>query len=455
MNSLTSALDGSGRTCKITTKADNIPWLTEIPDSWQVVRSLSLFSVGTERAREEDEHLSATQLYGVIPLAEYERLAGRQIVKTILHQERRRHVERDDFVISMRSFQGGLERVWQSGSVRSSYVVLRPSSRVHVGFFAHLFKSEKFIQALRATSNFIRDGQDLNLANFKLVDLPLLPPAQQHQIAKYLDRKTAAIDALIDKKRKLVELLAEKRAALINQAVTKGLDPTVPMKDSGIPWIGGIPAHWEVKSLRRVLIKIDQGWSPQCDSFPVTGDEWGVLKSGCTADGRFRPDENKTLPPGLNPRPSLQIRQGDVLVCRASGSPAIIGSAAIVPPITQHLMLSDKVFRLGIVPRLANARFLVRALGSLGARTQIENMISGAEGLANNLPQSRLKDLVLSIPPLEEQIAIARALDDALGLLEKANEAVFSQISRLQEYRQALITAAVTGQLDIPPAEQP
>lgn len=82
-------------------------------------------------------------------------------------------------------------------------------------------------------------------------------------------------------------------------------------------------------------------------------------------------------------------------------------------------------------------------------------MISGAEGLANNLPQSRLKDLVLSIPPLEEQIAIARALDDALGLLEKANEAVFSQISRLQEYRQALITAAVTGQLDIPPAEQP
>ena len=154
---------------RVCTKSDNIEWLEGIPDHWGIVPSKVLFSVSNERAHPGDEHLSATQAYGVIPLSEYERIVGRQITKTLRHEEKRRHVEPDDFVISMRSFQGGLERVWVPGSVRSSYVVLRPSSRVHVPFFAHLLKSEKYIQALRATSNFIRDGQDLNINNFKIV----------------------------------------------------------------------------------------------------------------------------------------------------------------------------------------------------------------------------------------------------------------------------------------------
>src|SRR5690349_13341855 len=140
----------------------NIPWLNTIPNHWGVVRSKRLFTARKERAQPNDEQLSATQAYGVIPQAEFERRVARRVVRIAQHLDKRAHVERDDFVISMRSFQGGLERAWAEGCIRSSYVVLRPTPEVHIGYFAHLFKSSDYIRALQATSNFIRDGQDLN-----------------------------------------------------------------------------------------------------------------------------------------------------------------------------------------------------------------------------------------------------------------------------------------------------
>ena len=293
----------------------------------------------------------------------------------------------------------------------------------------------------------------LNCSAVREIQVPIPPLTAQNAIASFLDRKTAAIDALIEKKQKLVELLAEKRAALINQAVTKGLDPNVPMKESGIPGIGEVPAHWQVMALRRVLGLIEQGWSPQCEGHPVSGNDWGVLKSGCTAGGCFNENANKTLPTSLEPRLQLLVREGDVLVCRASGSPDIIGSAALVPTMEKRLMLSDKIFRLNFV-NLVHPAFVVHALASRASRSQIENMISGAEGLANNLPQARLKDLMFARPPYRDQIAIAQWLESELERLDNVRAVIAGQLSRLQEYRQALITAAVTGQLEIPEARQ-
>ncbi len=153
----------------------NIPWLTSLPEHWEVIRSKRLFATRKERARADDEQLSATQAYGVIPQKIFESKVGRKVVRINQHLEKRAHVEPDDFVISMRSFQGGLERAWARGCIRSSYVVLNPSPLVHIDYFVHLFKSQDYISALQATSNFIRDGQDLNFSNFCLVDLPLPP----------------------------------------------------------------------------------------------------------------------------------------------------------------------------------------------------------------------------------------------------------------------------------------
>ncbi len=216
---VTRGLDSS-----VPLKASGIPWLGDIPQHWEVVRSKRLFSARKEFAWPEDVQLSATQAYGVIPQAEFEAKVGRRVVKISMHLEKRRHVERDYFVISMRSFQGGLERAWSSGAIRSSYVVLKPESAVDIGFFAYFFKSRAYIRALQGTADFIRDGQDLNFGNFCRVDLPLIPIAEQRATALFIARSTVGIDRAHSRLEREIELLREYRTRLVADVVTGKLD---------------------------------------------------------------------------------------------------------------------------------------------------------------------------------------------------------------------------------------
>jgi len=205
-------------------KPSEVAWIGEIPEHWNAVPSTWLFSERKERARDEDQHLSATQKYGVIPLAEYERLEERQVTHAVKNLEQRKHVEVDDFVISMRSFEGGIERVKAPGCVRSSYVPLRAESQAHVGFYSYLLKSSTYIQGLQATASFIRDGQDLSYSNFRQVKMPSLRLDEQREIADFLDQATTHIDALCAKTQHSIDLLKERRTALITAAVTGQID---------------------------------------------------------------------------------------------------------------------------------------------------------------------------------------------------------------------------------------
>ena len=205
-------------------KPSGVEWLGDVPEHWEVRRGKRLFSPRRELARPDDIQLSATQAYGVIPQDEYEERIGRRIVKISLHLNQRRHVEVDDFVISMRSFQGGLERAWASGCIRSSYIVLRPAIEVDVESFSYVFKSQAYIQALRSTANFIRDGQDLTFDNFCAVDLPFPPAEEQRKIAVALREATADISVAIASARRQIELVQEYRTRLIADVVTGKLD---------------------------------------------------------------------------------------------------------------------------------------------------------------------------------------------------------------------------------------
>ena len=205
-------------------KPSGVEWLGDVPEHWEMRRSKRLFSPRQELARPNDIQLSATQAYGVIPQDEYERKVGRRIVKISLHLDKRRHVEVDDFVISMRSFQGGLERAWATGCIRSSYIVLLPTTEVDVEFFSYVFKSRAYIKALQSTANFIRDGQDLNFNNFCAVDLPFPPAGEQRKIAVALGEATSSIDAAIARARRQIKLVQEYRTRLIADVVTGKLD---------------------------------------------------------------------------------------------------------------------------------------------------------------------------------------------------------------------------------------
>lgn len=274
------------------------------------------------------------------------------------------------------------------------------------------------------------------------------PEQEQSVIGEFLDRETAKIDALVAEQEQLITLLKEKRQAVISHAVTKGLDPSVPMKDSGVEWLGEVPAHWQVCTLRRLIRRIEQGWSPECEAQPADENCWGVLKAGCVNRGVFNPEENKTLPESLAPLTEFEVQAGDILMSRASGSPELVGSTALVSQTRPRLMLSDKIFRIHLESG-QDRGFFVRSMNAKHMREQIEQALSGGNGLANNLPQSVLLSFACAAPPEAEQLAIHQFLDETTAQIDRLTSEAVLSIELLRERRSALISAAVTGQIDV------
>ncbi|HFZ0985401.1 restriction endonuclease subunit S [Klebsiella aerogenes] len=210
-------------------KDSGVDWIGKIPEHWEVRRSKFLFTQRKERAWKDDVQLSATQAYGVIPQEQYEELTGKRVVKIQLHLDKRKHVEKDDFVISMRSFQGGLERAWSQGCIRSSYVVLRALQDIDPTFYGYVLKLPSYIAALQQTASFIRDGQDLNFDNFSQVDLFIPPIREQREIANYVSSFMTSSDEGIELLLAQIEKLKEYKTTLINSAVTGKIKITTEM----------------------------------------------------------------------------------------------------------------------------------------------------------------------------------------------------------------------------------
>ena len=291
----------------------------------------------------------------------------------------------------------------------------------------------------------------LNIGQAAILDLPIprFEQGEMNAILAFLDRETAKIDALISEQEKLIALLAEKRQATISHAVTRGLDPNVPLKDSGVPWLGKVPAHWEVCKIKHQVLSIEQGWSPQCENFPVeSSDEWGVLKVGCVNGGIFNAQENKKLPAELNPLPEYSLRKGDLLISRAN-TRELVGSAAVVHHDFPHLMLCDKLYRLRIRPSQVMPDFVSLYLGTKETRSQIELEATGASSSMLNVGQSVILDLLMPLPSLEEQSLITSFITAEVQRFNQLLAESTHAISLLKERRAALISAAVTGKIDV------
>ncbi|MEZ2741185.1 restriction endonuclease subunit S [Paenalcaligenes hominis] len=281
------------------------------------------------------------------------------------------------------------------------------------------------------------------------VELPFPPIVEQTAIANFLDHETAKIDALIAEQEKLIALLAEKRQATISHAVTRGLNPDVPMKASGVDWLGEIPEHWQLIRLKFVVQSIEQGWSPQCENFPVESqDEWGVLKVGCVNGGVFQPSENKKLPPELEPRPAYVLKKGDLLISRAN-TRELVGGAAVVPSDFDNLMLCDKLYRLRLIESKCSPVFIAAYLGTAEARSQIELAATGASSSMLNIGQSVIMDMLVPLPEVNEQRVIVELIVRESARLDALMNDSKQVVELLRERRSALISAVVTGQIDV------
>ncbi|TCI85314.1 restriction endonuclease subunit S [Tenacibaculum sp. M341] len=278
--------------------------------------------------------------------------------------------------------------------------------------------------------------------------LALPPKQEQTQIAAYLDYHTSKIDALITKKETLIQKLQEQRQAVINEAVTKGLNKNVALKDSGIEWLGDIPAHWSASYLKRFSEKITDGahHSPKTE---LEGknyvsvkdvDEFGnVDLKGCK---KISEDDFELLV-----RNGCQPEIGDVLLTKDG----TIGRAAIVEN-NDFVILSS----LGLIrpkKEILNEGYLRYFLISGLNVTQMYSMIAGAA--LTRLTIEKIKHLVITIPPLEEQNEIVSTLDNKIHQMDITIKEVKTSIQKLKDYRQSLISEAVTGKIDVREWQQP
>lgn len=220
------------------------------------------------------------------------------------------------------------------------------------------------------------------------------------------------------------------------------------MKDSGVEWLGDVPKNWDVVRVRFLVDKIEQGWSPQCFNYPAEDDEWGVLKVGCVNSNCFNPNENKALPEDIENRPGYEISPGDILISRAN-TRELLGSAALVPDgVRSHLLLCDKLYRLDSNKMLLN-EFFILFLRSFATRPHYEKEATGASGSMQNIGQDTVKNLPVSVPPEAEQAQIVEYIGEKTARIDRMAELNQQAIAKLREYRTALITAAVTGKIDV------
>lgn len=421
-------------------KDSGVGWLREVPSHWEVLPSRRLFSQQREPRQQDDEQLSATQKYGVLPQTLFMELEDQKVTLALSGLDNFKHVEVDDFVISLRSFQGGIEWSKYSGCVSPAYTVLRSSRSVNAAYWSYALKSTDYIGALQAVTDGIRDGKNIGYDQFGMIGLPYPTIQEQSAIAAFLDRETAKIDALVAEQEKLIELLKEKRQAVISHAVTKGLDPNVPMKDSGVEWLGEVPEHWEVAKLRRFVLAVQTGGTPSA-SPPNTdiedGTDWftpgdfsGPIRLGSAS---------KKVPPEA-------VKQGEAKVFPA-GAVLVVGIGATLGKIGYLLTLASANQQINAILPNAEVDGLFLAY-SLSSKTAEMRYLSNAStiGIMN---QEKTKEVWLAVPPLCEQEGITKFLDeDGVTSGALVNEAQRA-IDLLKERRSALISAAVTGKIDV------
>lgn len=418
-------------------------WLGKIPADWDIYEGKRLFSSRREAAREDDEQLAASQKYGVIPQNVMMDLNDAKVMLALKGTNSFRHVEKNNFVISLRSFEGGIEHSNYVGCVSPAYTVLRSEKDIAPGYFKYLLKSAPYIAALQASTDSLRDGKSISYEQFGAIPLPYPQPEVQSVIASFLDHETAKIDALIEKQQRLIELLKEKRQAVISHAVTKGLNPNAPMKDSGVEWLGEVPAHWDLQPLK-YLCTFSGGGTPSKDnlSYWTEGNiPWVSPKD--MKSFRINDSQDKITQAAVQGSSTNFVDAGALLIVVRSG---ILQRTIPVAINTVPVTLNQDMKALSFIPEMTvefAANFILGNIPPL----LLEWSKEGAT--VESIEHEYLSSSVFPVPPYDEQLEINATIHKRMESFDALEQQASMGISLLQERRTALISAAVTGKIDV------
>ena len=426
-------------------KDSGVEWLDALPSMWQVHRTKRMFSLKRELVGDKSSNyqLLSLTLRGIIP-RDISTGEGKIPADFGTYQK----VDENDLVFCLFDMDEtprtiGLSH--QKGMITGAYNVYECTKKCHPSYACYYFLHIDSFKGLKPFYTGLR--KVVRSETFGNVDMPCPSYEEQEIIANFLDHETAKIDTLIEEQQSLIRLLQEKRQAVISHAVTKGLNPQAPMKDSGVEWLGEVPEHWLITKLKYCINTMDQGWSPQCDSRPAESDEYGVLKVGCVNGGTFKANENKALPEELSPKLEYQLKKGQLLVSRAN-TKELVGSAAVVKENHPNLMVCDKLYRIELFPSVSPT-FVSLLLGTPAYREQIELGATGASSSMQNIGQNIIRELYLAIPETKEMDEILEYVRVNTSKYDELIEDSNTAIKVMLERRTALVSAAVTGKIDV------
>lgn len=379
---------------------------------------------------------------GVIPYAQ----GGGQVHAPSLDLSNYQVVHPGDFVLNnQQAWRGSVGVSAHNGIISPAYIVLELSKVLNPTYANFLFRSPAMVAQYVTASKGVGDIQrQIYWPYLRLVQVPLPPPDEQAAIVRYLDHMDRRIRRYIRARRRLIALLGEQKQAIIHQAVTRGLDPSVPLKPSGVEWLGDVPAHWEVTSVRRLISFITSGSRGWARFYSDTGDlfvQSGNLGRSMNLD--FRRLQHVSVPLGAEGE-RTRIEQGDVLVCITG---ALTGNVAHVDYTLPPAYINQHVALLRPLTRRVLSRYLAYVLHSRTGQEQFKLTEYG--GTKQGLGLDDVRNVYVALPNLEEQQRTVLALDAELSQLSRTIQRVEREIDLIREYRTRLIADVVTGKVDV------
>ena len=414
-------------------KPSGIEWLGDVPAHWDLLPLSAITRPKTDTYKEGLELLSVYLDRGVIKFKDAEE---RRTNPTSEDVSNYKVVDPGDFVLNnQQAWRGSVGVSKYKGVVSPAYFVLSLSSRLDLEFANLLFRDRSMVSQYLVSSRGVGTIQrNLYWPQLKKITTTVPSLAEQTAIVRYLDRADYRIRRAISVKERLIELLTEQRQAVIHRAVTRGLDPNAPLKDSGVEWLGDVPKHWEVKKLRHILEHVTERNRPDLPLLSVVREQGIILRDVDSKEENhnFIPDDlsnYKVVNSGQFAMNKMKAWQGSFGVSQHSG---------IVSPA--YFVFNIKGVQGTFFHRAIRSKAYVPFFGRASDGVRIGQW---------DLSQARMREIPFLTPPRPEQSAVVRYLDKATADIDTAIDKAQRQIDLLREYRTRLIADVVTGQVDV------
>lgn len=424
-------------------KETGLSWIPDIPSHWDVKRAkLILRELDSRSAKGDEVLLSVSQYTGVTPRRNRDNSDEQDTRSESLVGYKK--VSTGDLVVNiMLAWNGSLGASNFDGVVSPAYCVYRFEGDNQPDYYHHLLRTDAYKGRIKVDSRGVVDSRlRLYSENLFRIELPVPPPDEQAQIVRFIRHLDQRVNRLIKTKRRLIELLNEQKQAIIHRAVTRGLDPTVPLKPSGIDWLGDMPAHWQNVALKRSLrafIDCEHKTAPMVDSSPFLVVRTTAVRHGrlnlagtyCTSEEGFGEWTKRGLP-----------APGDVIFTREA--PA--GEACIVPE-GLSLCLGQRTVLMKLRKSHILPEFLVMQIYGGAASREIQLASQGST--VGHFNMSDIGVLPMLLPPINEQAQIVKEAGEQTRDFDLAIEKATAEIDLIREYRTRLVADVVTGQLDV------